>query len=379
MRIAIVTHKLLHNYGGALQAYALQETLRSLGHVPIGIDCIPPLMSRQRYLLANLKTLCYKLIGRGNRKWFPFPKEERKDCFKDLYNSYLTLTSICRKYEYSTLMQVGAEAVIVGSDQVWRSSFYSDRNLYLDMFLKFALKFSGLKIAYAASFGTVCWNVPEDEMQILQYLSSKFNAISVREASGVCLCKHYLKVEALHICDPTILLTRKDYMKLAEKSAETNYLFGYLLDIDSETVKTIANIAEELELQVHIEGAENSAYVSVERWLGLIEGATAIITNSFHGTVFSLITHTPFIVIAHKERGVERLCSLLDSLGLSERMIENIVDIKTYMLKEHNIDWGKIDEKLEEMRIAGKRFLEEALCGKSTIEIEQILSREKYI
>ncbi|MDE6669358.1 MAG: polysaccharide pyruvyl transferase family protein, partial [Muribaculaceae bacterium] len=280
---------------------------------------------------------------------------------------------------YSTLRQVGADVVIVGSDQVWRSSFYSDRNLYLDMFLKFALKFSGLKIAYAASFGTGCWDVPEDESQVLQYLSSKFNAISTREASGVHLCRHYLKVEALHICDPTILLTQKDYMKLAEKSTDTNYLLGYLLDIDSETVKIIENIAEELELQVYIKGAENSAYISVERWLGLIEGATAIITNSFHGTVFSLITHTPFIVIVHEERGVERIYSLLDSLGLGERMIENIVDIKTYMLKEHNIDWGKIDEKLEEMRIVGKRFLEEALCGKTTIEIEQILSQETYI
>ncbi|MDE5878346.1 MAG: polysaccharide pyruvyl transferase family protein [Muribaculaceae bacterium] len=379
MKVAIVTHKLLHNYGGVLQAYALQKALRELGHNPIGIDCVPPLMSRHRYLLANIKTLCFRMIGKYNRKWISFPIEERKDFFKDFYNKYMALTPICKKYTYSVLKQIGAKAIIVGSDQVWRSSFYSDRGLYMDMFLRFALKFKGLKIAYAASFGIVNLEVSKKEQYLLQYLISKFTAISTRELSGVYLCKQHLKVDALHICDPTILLTRKDYMQLTEKPTYTDYIFGYILDIEPVTEGVIKKIAKQLGLQVRIEGAESSAYISIERWLGMIEGATAMITNSFHGTVFALITHTPFIVIAHEERGTERLCSLLNSLDLNERMVTDNVYIKAYMLKEYNIDWEKIDKKLETMRVVGKRFLEEALCGKTTKEIAQIFLREKLL
>lgn len=377
MTVAIVTHKLLHNYGGALQAYALQETLRRLGYYPIGIDCMPAPMSRCRYLLSNLKTLCYKLIGKAGREYFPFPIEERNNFFKDFYNRHLVLSPICRKYKYSLLKRLKADAVIVGSDQVWRSSFYSDRRLYQDMFLRFAIKFKGLKIAYAASFGVRHWEISDSEEEVLRNLVSKFTAVSTREASGVFLCRQYLRTDALHVCDPTILLTRSDYAKLAKKPDRLNYIFGYLLDIDSEKVKMIENIAEELGAQSLIESGEEAASISVEEWLGIIEGAIAMITNSFHGTVFALIMHKPFLVIVHKERGEERLRSLLNSLDLNERIVtENLQCISAGMLRECNINWNRIDEKMEEMRVIGKLFLKEALNGKTTREIAQILQSE---
>ncbi len=373
MKIAIVTHKLLNNYGGALQAYALQKTLRNLGHFPIGVDCMPSPMSWNRYLLSNLKTLCYKLIGNSDREFFSFPVEQRTNFFKDFYNKYLILSPVCKKYKYRILRQLKVDAVIVGSDQVWRSSFHSDRNLYQNMFLRFAKKFKGLKIAYAASFGVGYWEVAKDEEKVLQSLALKFNAISTREASGVYLCRHYLKVGALHVCDPTILLTRNDYIRLAKKPNKTNYIFAYLLDIDSEKRKMIEKIAKELEEEILIESGEDAACISVERWLGMIKGATAIITNSFHGTVLAIIMHKPFIVIGHKERGEERLHSLLSSLDLRECMVIDKEHIRSNMLKNKSINWEKVDEKLEKMRVSGKIFLQEALKGKSTEEIAEIL------
>ena len=379
MRIAIVTHKLLHNYGGALQAYALQKTLKDMGHVPIGIDCMPYQIGRTRYLLSNLKTLCYRLIGKTGRNWYRFPIEKRNTFFEDFYNSHLTLTPICRKYRYGILKRIEAEAVIVGSDQVWRSSFHPDRNLYMDMFLKFALRFNGLKIAYAASFGTDCLEIPKREEMYLCRLASKFNAISTREESGVKLCKRHLKVDALHICDPTILLERSDYISLTEHTEIMDYMFAYILDIEPMIVNTVEKIAKELGNPILVESAESSANISVEKWLGLIEDATAMITNSFHGLVFAIMSHTPFVVIAHKERGEERLYSLLNSLGLSERIVDNVAHIKSCMLRETDIDWENIDRKFGKMRIAGKRFLQEALLGKNTEEINQILLREALI
>jgi len=231
-----------------------------------------------------------------------------------------------------------------------------------NMFLDFWPDFSGKRIAYAASFGGSEWIYTEEQEKTCGNLAKKFNAISVREASGVQLCKEHFGVEATHVLDPTLLLTMNDYESLlSEPKRVTDTLLAYVLDASPEKTAFLEHIAERLSLKLKIKGANDDITweESIESWLSEIRNAGFVVTDSFHGTVFSILFHRPFLSIVNKRRGAERFTSLLKELELSKRLI---YDVTMFNLENHTIDWAEVDLRLAKERDQSLIFLEDVLA-----------------
>lgn len=359
MRIGIVTHPLFHNYGGTLQAFAMQEILRKLGHNPITIDYLPNKMSKGHYLMAQIKTLFYYLTFRNSRKFFKYPQRVRSNKFQNFMNKYMSLTKRVHKYKVSTLKQYQIEAIIVGSDQVWRGAYHHPSQ-QPDLFLRFAKKYNIPKIAYAASFGINEWEYSDELTKECANLAQLFTAISTREDSGVELCTKKLSVHAVGMNDPTLLLDKKDYIELCKDIPKNNqrYLLAYLLDISNEQKIAITKFAQTNDLGVIFCTSETNIEMSVEEWLALYRDATFVITNSFHGTVFSIINNVDFYSIIHVNRGADRFISLLSRFNLCDRLINSPEQLPQRI---KSIKWNKVNEIKKIWEERGILFLKNSL------------------
>lgn len=251
-------------------------------------------------------------------------------------------------------------AVIVGSDQIWR---YTATPAPLDSFLAFVP--NGVrKIAYAASFGTDVWEFPQGVTEIVSQLAKKIDRISVREESGVALCREHLGVDAIHLLDPTMLLSSDDYAAVLSdynKAIDINGTFAYILDPSSDKRKLVESCALAMgggEVHYMHECKDNSVY----QWLKAFKTAKCVVTDSFHGTVFSIIFKRPFIVIANEKRGRARFDSILSILNLQGRLIEDkSTDDEVKNACVSVIDWQEVDCVLNEYREKSMSFLKKAL------------------
>jgi exopolysaccharide biosynthesis predicted pyruvyltransferase EpsI len=212
------------------------------------------------------------------------------------------------------------------------------------------------KIAYAASFGVDDWEFTEEQTRECARLAKQFDTISVREDSAVELCKKYLNVDAVHLLDPTLLLNKEDYLALINSVNTTpsnGDLFVYILDKDEKKTHIANEVAKQKNLtpfkllpkQFLIETSKNEIekciYPPIEQWLRSFLDAKFIITDSFHGTIFSIIFEKPFIVIGNKKRGLSRFNSLLEMFRLEERMI-NENDEFDFTILSKKINYGDI-------------------------------------
>src|SRR5690606_38399089 len=261
------------------------------------------------------------------------------------------------------------DAVIVGSDQTWRPKYSPNiYNYYLD-FLKDNNQIK--KLAYASSFGTAEWEYTEEQTKIVKQLVKQFHAISVREAAGVDLCREKLGVEAVHLLDPTLLLTAEDYSELINQPKANKELFTYVLDESQEKQDFIQFIGKELKLKQHTNQAqkfdakvkrplEELIIPPLEGWLQGFRDAEFVITDSFHGTVFSIINKKPFISIVNKERGASRFESILSKLGLEDRMVYDVNAFDPSLLHK-NIDYEAVHQKLNALKEKSLNFLKDNL------------------
>ena len=335
MKVAIVTQPLLNNYGALLQNYALQQVLKKYGCVPITIDYHPIYNFYSEFVrvfCSWLKTLCLRVFGNEYRPFAKFHQiANRLPIFDEFVSKYISKTEIVVKYSKDILKKTAVDAVVVGSDQVWRPSM----NLCLeDMYLKFAKNESIHKrIAYSASFGIDKWEYTPTQTEKCSALVKMFNAVSVREESGVELCKKNFDIDVTWVLDPTLLLEKSDYMKLCEQIPVhlKNYLAVYVLDMNDSIRKMCDEIASEKGLVMKFFSADASAILSVPEWLAMFRDASYIITDSFHGTVFSIIFGKEFKCFYNKKRGAARFKSLL-GLYNSEK-IEEMRDFSLNWLK----------------------------------------------
>ena len=375
MKIGILTQPLCQNYGGLLQNYALQQVLKSAGYNPQTINHSrreqkPKLLSllvkslvRIRHYLAPFKY--------SKSKYIPNSKEilvisKNTEHFIDKYIERTKRVCTHKEFlEFGTSNEY--QAYIVGSDQCWRPEY--NKSFLGEMFLDFVEKQKGIKrIAYAASFGKDEWNLPHDVIAECAHLAQKFDLITVREDSGINLCKTYLGVDAIHVLDPTMLLLKEDYIKLIEQENEPKSpgnLFYYVLDPSADKKHLIDNVAVQkgltpftvlpknqaenrtkFDIKNHI---EDCVYPSVTSWLRGFMDAEMTIVDSFHGMVFSIIFNKPFWVIGNEKRGLSRFSSLLKMLGLEDRLILDVNNIRTLDL-DKTIDWEKVNEVKNIMR-----------------------------
>lgn len=312
MKVLIITQPLLNNYGCFMQNYALQQVLKKNNHMPVTYDFVYPRSPIWIYILSWMKTILYFFIPGKKRTFAKFKqKTKRKPLWDAFVKEYLDVTKRMDYYSKSFIKRNNFDAIIVGSDQVWRPRY---NWFFEDMFLRFAKDVPVKKIAYAASFGTDVWEYTQDQTNLCSGLIKDFDAVSVRENFGVSFCRKYLNVNASWVLDPTLLLEKKDYMKLCEKVPVANsaYLAAYVLDMDDPIRIKCETIAKEKKLVLRIFEAEQKATLTIPEWLAMFRDASYVVTDSFHGTVFSIIFGKEFKCIYNETRGAARFESLLN-------------------------------------------------------------------
>lgn len=363
MKVGIITQALLNNYGGILQNYALQQVLKEMGHDAITIDYMSH-FSLKKYIIYTLKTICLILLNK-KRKFLTF-YNNRNQKNHQFVNQYITKTYSTKKYASKIIDNYKLDSLVVGSDQVWRPEYNND--LY-DMYLSFASDRNNLiKIAYAASFGVDQWTYTKRQTIKCKKLVKHFNAISVRENSAVKLCKDFLDVKAIQVLDPTLLIGKKKYEELCKDVPvdKTSFLAAYILDLNKEKEEFIYKIGKENNLPVKIFRADNNAALSIQEWLAVFRDAKSIITDSFHGTLFSIIFKKNFLTMANTSRGLSRFKTILGDLQLENHLLfEN----KVNSCKIPTIDWRKVDSCLQIKIIESCRFLQQALDASVELRI----------
>lgn len=356
MKIGIVTQPLSRNYGGILQNYALQQVLIKLGHTPFTFDLRISYIWRV-WVIITIKNIIKYIIGRPCK--FPqtiFAVKSQEKILRSFVENNITIIKPrTKRLTADSILRNNLDAIIVGSDQVWRPKY---NYCIQDMYLYFAKDLDIKRVAYAASFGVDKWEYTDEQTEVCKSLAQKFDAISVREQSGVDLCEKYLDVEAKHVVDPTLLLTADDYKKLLTHIPEvkSQYLFAYILDQTYDKIEYTTRYAENLGLEIVIKGANGKLLKddSIESWLANFRDAKYIITDSFHGCVFSIVFNKPFIALGNRVRGMERFNSLLEILGLED----NLFDLTEKPVRFINYpNWSEVNAKVSLYRKKSLEFL----------------------
>ena len=345
-KIGILTLHYGLNYGGVLQTYATKETLKSLGYDPIIIDRIPASFGRNyplRRRLAHPFT---------QRAFYLFRKHELQPISRPIFTSH----------ELTDFLADGFYGVVIGSDQVWRKAVFSvDGDYYMIHQQQLPLK----KVAYAASTGVATWEYTECETREIASALKKFSGISVREEESIPMLKEHCGVNLCSILDPTLLADPHIYDSLLKKARITGKgkLVTYILDwtADKQRIIEQASTATGLKVQ-HILPQDNkrkglwSRIVNqdpaVYDWVNQIATADFVVTDSFHGTAFSLIFNKQFVVIGNVARGMARFTSLLRQFGLTDRLTtDSLPDLSK------TIDYRLVNKILDEKRNIGINFI----------------------
>ena len=356
-KIGILTLPLTNNYGGLLQSYALQLYLKKKGFDAKIID-----RRHNKSILDNFKFLLKKYLFKGKHQ-------------KDVDNLKITLNTryFKEKYLYPKTEEIHSQkkikqivnrekfdAIIVGSDQVWRLDY--SRDLFKNMFLDFINDNNVKKLSYAASFGVADWCHDKLTTNIVSDLIQKFDYVSVREDSGLGICKTIFGVDALQHVDPTMLLEKKDYTLLvsSEISLKPNKgnILVYMLDNSEQRLSLVNQIRHEVggELfNVNVgskslkASLEQRTYPSVLNWVKGFMDAEYVIVDSFHGCVFAILYNKPFIAFGNKQRGLTRFSSLLKLFKLENRLILNAKELSPEIIKAP-INWELTNSILDHCR-----------------------------
>lgn len=354
MKIGILTSSIAGNYGGILQNYALQQVLKSLGHKPVTIDHYKS-YSRTRWIMGRINAFLHK---RSVNVPFPWYGRVGEKSLLDFGFKNIDRTKPVKEILPEIIDEYGFEALIVGSDQVWRKRY--NKNIETN-FLSFAENKKVKHIAYAASFGIDEWDYSEDLTRRCQELIAKFDAVSVREKSDVSLCQKHLGITPQQVLDPTLLLNADHYKKFFKTNLlpKENYLFAYILDVDEFKLDFINRMANSMKLKPILMSAENNAKNddSIEKWLTMIAYASFVITDSYHGTLFSINFNKEFITINNVQRGNSRFKSILGQTGLTNRLI----DSDLHVCARPGIDWEQVNSIIDNERIKGLSFLKTIL------------------
>ncbi len=366
-KICILTQPLWHNYGCLLQAYALQKCLKAMNYEVVTDEFPRRFLSPFDKLKDKSKRMvAYHILGRKTVNPNPFYPNE---------TSWKTICSNTSKFireridivdffngntSPSKEMIDRFDTFVIGSDQVWRDSYGRVESYFGDF-----LQSNDKKIfSYAASFGLSTWQFDGERTENLRELAKKFRSISVREKDAVELCRDNLSIEAQWVLDPTMLLSKEDYISLfKDKFQEKSQgdLMTYILDSSEEKARLIKLVETEKKLNAFtVMAKEKETFPAVEKWLKGFYDSKFVLTDSFHGMVFSIIFEKPFLVILNKKRGTTRFLSLLSALGLEDRLIESAEDFNTELLKRE-IDYEKIRKKLFVLVDKSKAFLIDSL------------------
>lgn len=334
-----------NNYGCILTGYALYKLVQELGYSTAFID------RRFKNKNYDINTMARKFLQKHN-----------------VITCYDNETDILNKY---------FKTFLCGSDQLWNYCLDLFRSKYY--LLDFALN-NKRKIAYATSFGEKFYTYNNfNELNICKYLFQRFNKISVREDYATDILKNQLGIDSsTQVLDPVFVCNPQIYSKLAESSkfqTENDYIFAYILDPTPEKMKILEYTAQQLNKKLYVAtDADNNkkkqklittgnilGQIELEDWLKLYQNASYIVTDSFHGTCFSIIFEKQFISIGNTSRGISRFYSLLKTFNLMDKLCLNCQDIIDKNMLFSTIDYEKINQNISATKTFSKDWLKNAL------------------
>jgi hypothetical protein len=252
---------------------------------------------------------------------------------------------------------------ICGSDQVWNPYFTStgEGKLTLSYFLDFGD--SKIKrIAYAVSFG--CSEYPDELLKRIIPALSRFDGISVRENSGIEIVRQAGINDVSLVVDPTLLLQMQEYANLALPVSKAvmrgKYVFFYTLHSGQVFLKDLLTyLSEKLACSIIDTASPEYSIIAIEQWLGLIQSASCVVTNSYHGMIFSLIFRIPFVIVlveGEKAGMNDRIITLLKKVGLENRILNGFDKKKLDTILASHIDWSLVECRIEELRNNARKF-----------------------
>lgn len=372
-----------NNYGSMLQILATQKAIEECGwqYEIIRYDKKTP-----KFIIKNLSRVFNpyfmrgKMIGIAKKISLKMHPEienrnsKRLAIFREYRNKYIgPYSSICKGFDSLVQSANDYDAVMVGSDQLWTPAGLMTK-FYNLLFVPDSIR----KISLATSFGVT--EIPKDQIKLTKQYINRIDFLSVREVSGQKIIKKLTEREAVIAVDPTLLFDGEEWLEIFEyeKQSEKPYIFAYFLGDNNAHRDAVEQFAKKKKLRVitcpHMDefverdmtfGDDQRFEVSPVDFLNLVRGAEYIVTDSFHGSVFSILNHKKFLTVNRYSDSLRkakntRIDSLFSLLGIENRhYINESLDIEKAI--EADIDYAEIDKRLSDLRDKTFDFLKKSL------------------
>ena len=354
-KIGIITLFGYNNYGNRLQMFAVQSIYKELGFNSEVIKYLQE--STKDPLIIQLKVLINKLLFIRTTLSQSYLKKQRIRNFKvhakrhykeskNYIDPLMTDPTFHEKYSFFS----------VGSDQIWGWFTHSISDF---VFLKFAPVEK--RITFSPSFGSS--SIDDQYRSIFTKGLNGFENISVREQSGAEIVKDFTGRHATVLCDPTMCLSKKEWLQFAkvhQSKPKKKFILTYFLgDPSPKAVEILKHISDEFEI-VHLNSFKSPKFYAItpSEWVDYINSASLLLTDSFHGVVFSILLHTPFVV--YNRVGGEgmqtRITHVLEKFNMENRFEVSAIDSSLY-----NMDFSNTEELIRNEKSNAYRFLKLSL------------------
>ena len=377
-KIGIVTIVKCNNYGAELQAFALQRKLNLMGYDAEIIDYLFYKHKDFRHekssepfyrfpLKKRLKEHILPIVERLKSALNSEADTERRQRFDEFHR----LNTKFSRTQYDCISKLYAAppayaVYCVGSDQVWNPYCYTNLEPYFVTFAPHGRR----RVSYASSFGVSA--IPQSAEEHYSQCLNKFDSISVREKTGVRLVKELTGKEASLVVDPTLLLSKDEWQEVScsKLVPQERYLLLYVLKDSERATEVATELSAKHGLKVvrlcksaakqdkASSGILDITTAGPADFIGLFANAQMVVTNSFHGTVFSVIFERDFYtVLAEGKDNNSRQTDLLETFGISERLLYE----KEAIVERSKIDWAKVRAKSANLLESSENYIRHAI------------------
>lgn len=348
MKIGLLTYHHSNNIGAMLQTYATCRALKELGHEVVIVDIRQKEDRRQ-----GLGGLASDMIF--------FVRNQKYKAFRNTFYPSLTRRYYCVDELRKDPPVV--DCLVVGSDQTWNTTI--SKEIAMAYFLDFGEE-NIKRISYASSFGVDNWDNKQVINDDVSKSLHKFTSISVRERTALSICRDSFGLEATLVVDPTILF--ESYPEITGEIEENDEIVCYKLQRNEDFYNNIGIIKNTIGLPVRllnnsypVKGFRYTYPPSVSEWIRKIGGSKFVVTDSFHGVVFSLLYNRQFAVIKNHNGRDSRFVDLLTELSLEDRIYESVAQMSGSQSWKELIDYERVNRQLSDLRNKSWLFLENAL------------------
>ncbi|MBQ2969062.1 MAG: polysaccharide pyruvyl transferase family protein [Bacteroidaceae bacterium] len=359
-KIGILTWHYYPNFGSGLQAFALQKLISDIGYDVKIINYRNPLYGRRVWWKDILKCVLHNTVGLFNNRLY----EKTLLGTKRFQNKYLSQTKRIECPENISGIVKDFSCLVYGSDQIWAPNAYNP--IYMGRYVPEHLR----KVSYAASIGLN--DIPSDLVDTYKENLSSYYAVAVREEEGKDLLKKKCDIDATVVLDPTLMVGADVYRKMQRrvKGIKGKFIYCYFLNKEHQYRKKVEEYAHEHNLQIVGSSDKNTdaewmtklTNIGADQFLWLVNNAETIFTDSYHGSIFSLLFHKNLWTFVRFEENSpvcqnSRIRQLQNNFNIGHRVIsarDTIDDSKS-------IDFEYFEKRLSELRLESTSYIKASL------------------